>query len=139
MYISIYRTDFNEHSTIGRLGINGVFECFTLEDKVRQVDGHPVSSWKVQGQTAIPKGKYNVVLSMSNRFKKVLPLIVGVEGFDGVRIHPGNTDKDTEGCILVGKRYDGETLLESRLAFEPLFEKISNAINSGDTVELEIS
>jgi len=82
--------------TIGKLSIDGVHFCDTLEDVVRP-DGV-----KVYGQTAIPTGTYTVILTMSNRFKKVLPLLLNVPMFDGIRIHAGNTSEDTHGCLLVG-------------------------------------
>jgi len=88
--------------TLGKLHVNGIRMLYTVEDKVRQVNGVPVIEWKVKGETAIPTGDYRVIVSMSHRFKKMLPLLLDVPGFEGIRIHPGNTDKDTEGCILVG-------------------------------------
>lgn len=86
--------------THGVLTIEGdVFECYTLEDKVREGDIFKV---KVQNETAIPAGRYEVILNMSNRFKKYMPLLLNVPNFSGVRIHSGNTKDHTEGCILVG-------------------------------------
>lgn len=79
---------------IGELTIDGVHQCFTLEDKVREK--------KIFGKTAIPPGRYEVTVSFSNHFQKKLPLLMNVPNFEGVRIHSGNTAKDTEGCILVG-------------------------------------
>ena len=79
--------------TIGELYIDGVFICSTLEDKV-------------YGETAIPIGRYKVVLSYSNRFKRILPEILNVEFFKGIRIHEGNHKDNTEGCILVGECKD---------------------------------
>ena len=57
---------------------------------------------KIAGKTAIPSGMYRVKKTFSPRFKKILPEILEVEGFSGVRIHAGNTAKDTEGCLLLG-------------------------------------
>lgn len=89
----------NDKQTHGRLFKIGKddkrdFICYTLEDKERLV--------KVKGETAIPTGKYTVIVTMSPRFKKELPLILNVPEFSGVRIHGGNTEKNTEGCVLVG-------------------------------------
>lgn len=89
----------NEKQTHGRLfKINEKdqreFICYTLEDKERLV--------KIKGQTAIPTGKYTVIVTMSERFKKELPLILNVPNFSGVRLHGGNTEEDTEGCPLLG-------------------------------------
>jgi len=127
MELTLKRTTLTNSSTIGELAIDGVYECKTLEDVVREVEGQPVSEWKVPGQTAIPRGRYQVVLDWSNRFGRTMPHLLSVPGFDGVRIHWGNTDEDTEGCILVGRTQSENFIGESRLAFEALFEKLEAA------------
>ena len=99
--------------------VDGVFQCYTLEDVVRPE--------KIHGQTAIPAGEYDVVITMSNRFKKLLPLLRNVPNFDGVRIHAGNTDADTEGCILVGESAGQYSISSSRTAFDKLFAKMQKA------------
>ena len=124
--------------TIGQLFVDGAEECFTLEDEVREKDGMPVGMWKIKGQTAIPRGTYNVIITMSNRFKRELPLLENVPGFEGIRIHPGNTSEDTEGCILVGRGKTDKTVTESRIAFNALFAKIQQGLNDGDKVSIEI-
>ena len=106
------------NSTIGELYVNGVFECYTLEDVERDV--------KVKNETAIAKGKYKVVITYSNRFKRDLPLLLNVPNFEGVRIHSGNTNHDTEGCILVGLTRSKDFVGNSRKAFTKLFNKIKN-------------
>ena len=125
--------------TIGQLLVDGMEECFVLEDEVREIPGKPVSDWKIAGKTAIPKGTYNVGITYSNRFKRDLPILDDVPGFTGVRIHPGNTSEDTEGCILVGRGKTDRTVTESRIAFNALFEKIKKALDDGDMVSLEIA
>jgi len=119
MEILIKRLHKTENSTIGELTINGKFECFTLEDKERDV--------KIKGETAIPKGTYKVIINKSNRFKKLLPLLIDVKGFEGVRIHPGNSNHDTEGCILVGLARSTDYITKSRKAFDALFAKMQLA------------
>jgi len=104
---------------IGELFIDGKFECFTLEDIERPI--------KIAGVTAIPRGKYEVVLTFSNRFKKILPLFLKVPNFEGVRIHTGNTSSNTEGCVLVGKSKTATSVTESRSAFNVLFPKLEAA------------
>lgn len=89
MLITVKRLYKTELSTIGELLIDGVFECFTLEDKERDV--------KIKSETAIPKGTYKVIINQSNRFKRLLPLLLNVPNFEGVRIHSGNTNHNTEG------------------------------------------
>jgi hypothetical protein len=124
--LSLKRTVFYSDCTIGELYSNGQFECFTLEDVPR--------TEKVYGQTAIPVGEYRITVDYSNRFKRHLPLLHNVPQFEGVRIHPGNTAKDTEGCILVGRKVNGHSIEESRLAFNSLFPKIEAASQCSITI-----
>jgi len=121
MEIEVKRLYKTKLSTIGELSINGVFECYTLEDVERKV--------KVASETAIPAGKYNVIINMSNRIKKLLPLLQDVPGFTGVRIHSGNSNHDTEGCILVGTTKGKDYIGNSRIAFNRLFKKMQQANN----------
>lgn len=125
--------------TPGSLFIDDVFECFTLEDAVREVPDTPVDQWKVKGETAIPVGSYTVDITFSNRFQKEMPILLAVPGFDGVRIHTGNTDADTEGCVLVGMEQQSESILRSRDAFNALFPKLQAAKNRGEQIVIEIS
>jgi hypothetical protein len=107
--------------TFGVLEIDGVFECYTLEDEVRP-DGE-----KVPGRTAIPAGRYQVQMTHSPRFGKVMPLVCDVPGFEGVRIHVGNTEGDTEGCILVGAVKGPVAIYHSAQAFSELMLKLEGA------------
>jgi len=125
-------------STISKLEIDGTPECYVLEDTVREVPGEPVASWKVHGETAIPSGRYRVILTQSARFGRILPLLEGVEGYEGIRIHPGNTAADTDGCLLPGLSAGEDCVNHSRDAFEALFEKIEAAISAGDEVWITI-
>ena len=139
MKLEVKRFEFGTNYTIGKLFIDGVYECYTLEDKVREVDGQPVSSWKIAGQTAIPKGTYYVVIDDSIRFGKPMPHIVNVPGYDGVRIHPGNTDVDTDGCILVGQTWAGGDFIgSSRLAFQAFMEHLGAASHAKETVTITV-
>ena len=128
MYLQLIREHLSDKSTEGKLYLNGEFECYTLEDKDRHLeDGE---NEKVYGKTAIPRGEYEIDLTMSNRFQKILPLLKDVPGFTGVRIHPGNTSEDTEGCILVGQtatKDDDDFIGKSRLAFDALMAKLETA------------
>jgi len=129
MELTLRRTRFTSHSTTGTLEIDGAFECYTLEDHVRD-DPDPTTranEAKIAGHTAIPAGRYQVQMTHSQRFKTILPLLVGVPGFEGIRIHAGNTDKDTEGCILVGQTVGEDAIGRSRLALEALLLKLSGA------------
>ena len=102
--------------TIGELLVDGAWFCFTLEDVERPE--------KIPGETAIPAGRYKVIITHSQRFDRELPLLVDVPGFTGIRIHAGNTDADTRGCILVGKRTLENAIGESRAALDDLMEKL---------------
>ena len=131
-----FGTDFTE----GKLFVDGVFECYTVEDTDRKLEED--ISKKVYGQSAIPRGTYEVILSMSNRFKKIMPEIVGVPGFSGIRIHTGNSSKDTEGCIILGMtndRLDDNCISSSKDAMTAFMAKLKTAISNGEKVTIEIS
>ena len=110
--------------TIGRLeDENGMKICDTLEPTWRDYRGGEL---KIPKKSAIPEGSYRVVVTKSRRFQKYLPLLVGVPGFEGVRIHAGNTSRDTEGCILVGQNIQVGKVLWSRITLEKLMKLIEN-------------
>lgn len=108
MIIEVIRMYFKDTYTIGKLYIDGVYLCDTLEDKVR-----PLGE-KVYGQTAIPEGTYELRWAYSPKFKRNLPRVIDVPGFKGVLIHPGNVIADTEGCILPGENKAKGLILDSR-------------------------
>ena len=128
MQIEVKRKVFSDHSTIGQMWIDKEFACFTLEDVVRPE--------KIYGETAIPAGTYEVVITFSNRFRRDMPLLKDVKGFEGIRIHAGNTHRDTHGCILVGLTMGTDKVLQSRDAYKLVFGKIQAAIVKGETVTL---
>ena len=110
--------------TIGRLeDENGKKICDTLEPTWRDYKG---GEMKIPKKSAIPEGSYRVVVTKSQRFQKYLPLLVGVPGFEGVRIHAGNTSRDTEGCILVGQNLQVGKVLWSRITLSKLMKIIEN-------------
>jgi hypothetical protein len=119
MELKVLRKELTARSTIGELHVDGKFECFTLEDAVRPV--------KIKGVTAIPAGAYEVVVNFSQRFQRPLPLLLNVPNFDGVRIHAGNTDADTEGCPLVGKTQGCRLHRRQPRRVRRLFPKIQRA------------
>ncbi len=124
MEIYLYRKIFTDKSTIGDLYIGKDWTCFTLEDVVREGP-------KVPGKTAIPAGRYEVTIDMSSRFKRMMPHILNVTGFDGIRIHPGNKAEDTEGCILVGLTKDVDFIGKSKAAYEFLFARLEEGLKAG--------
>lgn len=139
MLLEVRREPSTNGCTLGSLYVDGEFECFTLEDVIREVPELAVEKWKVDGETAIPSGTYRVILTISARFKKLLPLLLDVPGFQGVRIHSGNVAADTEGCILVGSQQREAAVLRSRLAFNALFPKIQAAIARNEPVHIQIT
>lgn len=132
MELVLTRATRTKRSTIGELTVDGKPECFILEDKDRGLQqGMPVSelmSLKIKTRTAIPAGRYEIVLSFSDRFKRTLPLLLAVPGFEGIRIHSGNTAEHTEGCLLPGKTKSQDFVGSSKAAFTVLFDKIRAAI-----------
>lgn len=128
MKILLKRIFKGEDYTIGKIYINNQYFADSLEDTVRDV--------KIKGKTAIPAGKYLIIMTYSNRFKKIMPLLVDVPGFEGVRIHSGNTAEDTEGCILVGKNTIKGQLTSSRLYTRMLYDEINK--RDGEIIEIEI-
>lgn len=125
-----------ETSTLGQLFIDGDFKWWTLEDRLH--DGP-----KIPGETCIPAGRYQVVMTLSARFKKVMPQLVGVPGFSGIRIHGGNTDKDTLGCILVGgqattSKGTSPAIAHCAPALADVYQVIQRTIANGFKVWIEI-
>lgn len=126
MFLNLRRKYYFAESVIGRLFIDNRFECYTLEDAERPT--------KIPGKTAIPRGTYTVVLDYSNRFKRIMPHILDVPGFEGIRIHPGNTAENTEGCILVGCRKGEGIIYDSRIAFNRLLAKMEMAEGLSESI-----
>lgn len=125
MELKLQRIHYDETYTIGKLFIDGVFFSHTLEDKVRDInhdgDLNDPGEQKIKHYTAIPCGTYDVEITYSNRFKRKMPLLMNVPGFEGIRIHPGNDSDDTSGCILVGKNTVKGGLTNSRETYDKLF------------------
>lgn len=138
MRLDVIRRWFTDDCTIGELRVDGEFCCYTLEDRVREVVGSPVNTWKVPGSTAIPIGKYEVIIDFSQRFQRSMPHILNVPGFTGVRIHCGNDAGDTEGCVLVGRQRFNDALGEARAAYQALFALITEAVKDEEKIEIHI-
>jgi hypothetical protein len=123
MELALKRRWLTEASTVGELYVDGRFECFVCEDRHR-----PSPEVKVPGATCIPDGRYEVRITWSPKFAQEMPLLFNVPGFDGIRIHPGNDARDTEGCLLPGRIHHGEAVQESRLAYVELLAKLRGAV-----------
>ena len=115
--------------TIGKLRLDGVYFCDVLEDTVREFGSH--GEGKIPGNTAIPYGRYEVELTMSARFGRILPHLINVPFFEGIRIHPGNDAVDTHGCILVGRNTVPGKVLDSKATFESLMPHLEEALAKG--------
>lgn len=133
MILHLMRDRFTEKSTTGKLLWGEQFVCYTLEDFYRGPHAE-----RVPGETCIPCGSYEVVITHSPRFGIDMPLLLNVPGFSGVRIHTGNTDKDTEGCILVGTTRGPDQVLGSRVAYEQVFGAIRDARARGESVKIDV-
>jgi len=130
MHIRVMREPSINDTTLGSLFIDDHWQCHTLEDVIRP------AGEKVRNKTAIPPGRYKLILSMSNRFKKIMPEVLNVPMFTGIRIHSGNTAKDTAGCLLVGQTRSLETrsIGRSRFAYTALLLKLRAALKAGETI-----
>ena len=113
-----------EERTLGKLYINKEFFCSTIEDKYRDLSKEK----KVYGETCIPFGTYKVIINMSPKYGRLMPRLLDVPHFDGILIHSGNTEQDSAGCILVGKR-SGQKVINSRDTFNRLFARLEKYSN----------
>ena len=127
----LLRTELQPERTFGMWSIDGVFEFYTLEDTVRE-------GQKIPGKTAIPEGRYRLTITQSKRFKRDMILVNDVPDFTGIRIHAGNTEADTDGCILVGRKRTETALEQSVLAEGALFWFVQGAIKLGKECWLTI-
>ena len=153
MKILVDRKWKKETYTIGRLYINDVFFCNTLEDRdrgLKQTD-HPdyIKARKVYAETAIPTGTYEVAMNVTSpKYSAVawywklcqgkMPRLIHVPGFEGILVHPGSTALDSAGCLLVGRNTKVATLTESKVTFEKLYKKMKAAYDKGETITIEI-
>lgn len=135
MDLLLNRVALKENYTIGHLYVNGEYFCDTLEDTVRDFnkdgDLNEPGEEKVYGKTAIPYGTYRVIIDYSPHFKRNMPHVLNVKGFEGIRIHAGNDEFDTLGCILVGENKVVGKVLNSKAVFSKLFDlmETANVIN----------
>ena len=114
-----------EKYTIGKLYLDDVYFCDTIEDKDRGLNQtmsiNDIKKKKIYGETAIPTGTYQLVIDYSNRFKKNMAHILNVPGYEGIRLHTGNSASDSLGCIIVGKNKVVGKVVESRDTYNKLF------------------
>lgn len=143
MELYLKREVFTEESTIGSLSIDGQFECYILEDKDRGLsDDMPLNeivARKVYGKTAIPYGRYQVDWTLSSRFKIMMPILLNVKGYAGIRIHKGNSEIDSLGCLLCGRKRSNNAISESTFATNQLYNKIQTAKSRGQKIYITIA
>jgi predicted ThiF/HesA family dinucleotide-utilizing enzyme len=137
MELQVTREASKNDATLGRLYVDGVAECDTLEDVIREVSGQPVSTWKIAEKTAIPVGRYLITFVDSPRFGPNTLSVNGVEGFEDIRIHAGNTAEDTHGCLLVGKRTSDSFISQSKDCLIALKIKLLAAKQRGEVIHIE--
>ena len=142
MEILVKREYKKKDYTIGKMYINGEYFCDTLEDTDRcltmTMSLAEIKEVKEYGRTAIPTGRYKVAYTYSPRFKKHLPLLLNVPAFEGVRIHSGNTHKDTEGCILLGENKAVGKVLNSRKTMDEFLRILKHAIEAYEHIWIKI-
>jgi hypothetical protein len=147
MNLTIQRlTPPGQPRTFGKLFIDDIEVCHTLEDEVREQLGQPVADWKIKGATAIPSTSfagtsYEVTLEQSVRFGPDTLSINNVQGFAFIRMHAGNTEQDTEGCVLLGMQVNSLGIVggTSRPAVALVKGRVAEAINRGEKVWLTIN
>ena len=137
----VVRYHKKQNYTIGKLFINGEYFCDTLEDTDRGLSNSmplsQIQAAKRKGITAIPTGRYKMELTLSPRFGRILPILIGVKGFEGIRIHRGNTDSDTEGCILVGENKAVGKVLNSANTEQRLMDRLKTT-NHGEKIYITV-
>lgn len=134
MKLELTRLFFQNNYTIGKLYVDGQYFCDTLEDKARDLSREK----KIPGQTAIPAGVYEIVVNVSPRFKRKLPRLLDVPGFEGILIHRGNTPEDTAGCILVGENKAKGKVINSTGYEVKLTEMIERTMQKNDKITISV-
>ena len=143
MELRLERKYRNNNYCIDKLYINGKYFSDALEDPDRELTDtmslEEIKKIKIKGNTCIPYGTYNITITYSPRFKKNLPLLNNVKGFDGIRIHSVNKPQDTEGCLLPGFNKVKGQVIDSRITTDKLIAQIQQALNKGEKVTITIT
>lgn len=142
MDIKLVRRAYRDAYTIGSLYFDGEYQCDTVEDKDRGLKKSDslskIAKTKVYGKTAIPKGTYRVILSWSRAFKQIMPEILDVPGFSGIRIHSGNSADDSLGCVIVGENKVVGKVINSRATYQRILAKLKHAEECGEDFTITI-
>lgn len=131
----VIRHGEKEAHTPGKVYASGLFFCFSCEDEDRFLEKGGV---KIKGKTAIPRGVYELVLSFSHRFQKVLPEVLCVKDYSGVRCHGGNEAEDSEGCPLLGQVRTSTGVAKCADTVQRMIKMIESATDQGRRVFLEV-
>ena len=141
MKLKLKRIALRPTYTIGKLYIDDVYFCDTIEDTVRDINKNGKfdnGEKKVHSKTAIPYGTYEIKWTYSPRFKKYTPQLINVPSFEGIRIHAGNTSADTEGCLILGENKQVGKVLNSRATINKFYPIIKKACSKGNvTIEIK--
>lgn len=141
MKLTLKRIALRPTYTIGKLYIDDVYFCDTLEDTVRDTNKNGKfdnGEQKIKGKTAIPYGTYEIKWTYSPRFKKYTPQLMNVPSFEGIRVHAGNTSADTEGCLILGENKQVGKVLNSRATINKFYPIIKEACSNGKvTIEIK--
>lgn len=141
MKLTLKRIALRPTYTIGKLYIDDVYFCDTIEDTVRDLNKNGKfdnGEKKIHSKTAIPYGTYEIKWTYSPRFKKYTPQLMNVPSFEGIRIHAGNTSADTEGCLILGKNKQVGKVINSRATINKFYPIIKNACSNGKvTIEIK--
>lgn len=142
MEIRVKRIARKDGYTIGRMSLNGSYFCDTLEDTDRGLKStmseEEILSKKRKGITAIPTGEYDVILTFSPKFKRVLPLLLNVPGYQYIRVHHGNLPSSTDGCLLVGENKVKGQIVNSRATLEKLMSVLLECEKKKEKVTITI-
>lgn len=155
MELALHRRYNGLNYTIGSLLVDGLYFCDTLEDKNRNLSStmslEEINKIKVKGETAIPYGTYKVTLNVKSpkysnfdKYKYVaftkgyIPRLINVPGFEGILIHAGNQDKDTDGCVLVGENKVKGQVINSQATWVKLYKLMQTAIAKGEDISITI-
>ena len=131
MKLDLFRTAYGDKSTSGKLSVDGIFECRTLElPYANGANQHDVN--------CVPEGVYPLVVNFSQHFQKDMIEVLNVPNRDGIRVHIANYPSELLGCIAVGVESGQDCLMGSTAAYLDLFPKVQAALKAGDAVTLEI-
>lgn len=138
MKLLLPRQPSSNKATISQIFHNMTPLCYVLEDVIREIPGEPVGNWKIQGKSAIPAGTYKIEYTFSERFQKKTLQLMNVVGFSGIRIHSGNTDADTEGCLLLGTEIlNDDFITNSKLALTKFESYVLPHLEEGIWIEIQ--